>query len=144
MDILLTHGYFIAEDAHEQKVMKPYPPLGILYISSHLKSRGFSVDVFDTTFSTKQEFKSYLEQTRPSVVGIYTNLMTKLNVLPMIKWCKDAGSKVVLGGPEPPHYADRFLEAGADVVVISEGEETLEELIPMLGSSGPHRLEGIR
>ncbi|MBK7780058.1 MAG: hypothetical protein IPJ58_04560 [Ardenticatenia bacterium] len=24
-DILLTHGYFIAEDLHEQQVMKPYP-----------------------------------------------------------------------------------------------------------------------
>ena len=40
MDILLSHGYFIAEDAHEQQIMKPYPPLGLLYIASHLKARG--------------------------------------------------------------------------------------------------------
>ena len=45
MDILLTHGYFISEDPHEQKVMKPYAPLGILYISAYLKSRGFAVQV---------------------------------------------------------------------------------------------------
>ena len=25
-DILLTHGYFLAEDEHERQVMKPYPP----------------------------------------------------------------------------------------------------------------------
>src|SRR5918912_2505730 len=144
MDILLTHGYFIAEDPHEQKIMKPYPPLGILYISSHLKSRGFSVEVFDMTFSTKEEFRRYLEDRRPPIVGIYTNLMTKLNVLPMIGWCKAVGAKVVLGGPEPPHYADEFLDAGADVVVISEGEQTLEELIPALHKSGPHSLPGIQ
>src|SRR5438045_3078236 len=88
MDILLTHGYFIAEDPHEQKIMKPYPTLGILYISSHLKAKGFSVELYDTTFSTKAEFREYLEAKRPPIVGIYTNLMTKLNVIPMIGWCK--------------------------------------------------------
>ena len=28
MDILLTHGYFLALDERERKVMRPYPPLG--------------------------------------------------------------------------------------------------------------------
>jgi radical SAM superfamily enzyme YgiQ (UPF0313 family) len=143
MDILLTHGYYIAEDAHEQKIMKPYPTLGILYISSYLKERGFAVELFDPTFSTKEAFRHYVLEKRPPVVGIYTNLMTKLNVLPMIKWCKEAGSSVIVGGPEPPHYADNFLDAGADVVVVSEGELTLEELLPALSRVGPRRLHGI-
>ena len=143
MDILLTHGYFISEDAHEQKVMKPYPPLGLLYVSSHLKSRGFDVGLYDTTFSTKEAFRSYVATHRPPVVGIYTNLMTKLNVLPMIKWCKEVGAHVVVGGPEPPHYADRFLDHGADAVIVGEGELTLEELIPALAKRGPNRLHDI-
>ncbi|HEY0069746.1 MAG TPA: radical SAM protein [Chloroflexia bacterium] len=143
MDILLTHGYFIAEDPHEQKIMKPYPPLGILYLSSHLKQAGFSVDLFDTTFSSKEQFAAYIERTRPSIVGMYTNLMTKLNVLPMIQQCKAVGAKVVLGGPEPAHYLDEFFDSGADVIVVGEGELTLEELIPALHKHGPHRLHGI-
>jgi radical SAM superfamily enzyme YgiQ (UPF0313 family) len=143
MDILLTHGYFLQEDPHELKVMKPYPPLGILYLSSYLKSRGFGVDIFDTTFSTKDEAHAHIERTRPPVVGIYTNLMTKLNILPMIEWCKSVGAHVVLGGPEPPHYADHFLDAGADVVAIGEGETTLEELLPDLRAHGPHRLHSV-
>jgi radical SAM superfamily enzyme YgiQ (UPF0313 family) len=143
MDILLTHGYFISEDAHEQKVMKPYPPLGLLYVSSHLKARGFDVGLYDTTFSSKEAFRSYVTAHRPPVVGLYTNLMTKLNVLPMIKWCKEVGAHVVVGGPEPPHYADRFLDHGADAVVVGEGELTLEELIPALAKRGPHRLHDI-
>src|SRR6476469_8289709 len=143
MDLLLTAGYYIAEDAHEQKIMKPYPALGMLYISSYLKSRGFAVEVRDNTFSTKEAFHAYIQQARPPVVGIYTNMMTKLNILPMIKWCKEAGSQVVLGGPEPPHYADQYLDAGADVVVIGEGELTMEELLPRLRADGPHRLDGV-
>src|SRR5438477_5200662 len=98
MDVLLTHGYFIAQDAHEQKVMKPYPPLGILYISAYLKQQGFNVGLFDTTFSNEDSFRSYLLAHRPPIVGIYTNLMTKLSVIPMIGWCKEAGATVVLGG----------------------------------------------
>ena len=49
-DILLTHGYFLAEDEKERQIMKPYPPLGLLYLSAFLKSAGFSVEVFDSTF----------------------------------------------------------------------------------------------
>ncbi len=48
--ILLTHGYFLAEDEKEQAIMKPYAPLGLLYISAYLKSRGHAVEVFDSTF----------------------------------------------------------------------------------------------
>ena len=44
-DLLLTHGYFLQEDPKELQIMKPYPPLGLLYICSHLRGRGFSVDV---------------------------------------------------------------------------------------------------
>ena len=53
MDLLLTHGYFLAEDAQERRIMKPYPPLGLLYVSSHLKAPGFSVGVFDSTFDLR-------------------------------------------------------------------------------------------
>lgn len=101
MDILLTHGYFLNEDPHELKVMKPYPPLGILYNAAYLKRAGFRADVFDTTFSRLNEFEQYLERERPSIVGVYTNLMTKFNVLKMIALCKRFGAAVILGGPEP-------------------------------------------
>jgi len=143
VDILLTHGYFLHEDPHELKVMKPYPPLGILYLSSYLKARGFDVRVFDTTFSTRAAFKEYIARERPPVVGIYTNLMTKRNVLEMITHCKTHGCTVVLGGPEPPYYAREYLQHGADVIVKGEGEVTLSELLPRLAQHGPHHLEAV-
>jgi anaerobic magnesium-protoporphyrin IX monomethyl ester cyclase len=146
MDILLSHGYFIAEDEHEQQIMKPYPTLGLLYISSHLKAQGFAVEVFDTTFSTLAEFEAYVMRHRPGLVGLYCNLMTKGNVLRQMAACQAVGARVVLGGPEPVSYAEKYLAAGADIVVDGEGEETLAELIPHLarhGRSGLGKIAGI-
>jgi radical SAM superfamily enzyme YgiQ (UPF0313 family) len=143
MDILLTHGYFLYEDPHELAVMKPYPPLGILYLSSYLKARGFDVAVFDTTFSSREAFRQFIERERPPVVGIYCNMMTRANVLQAIGICKAQGAIVVLGGPEPANYAGEYLARGADVVVLGEGELTLEELLPHLARHGPTGMEHI-
>jgi radical SAM superfamily enzyme YgiQ (UPF0313 family) len=146
MDILLAHGWFINNDPHELKVMKPYPPLGILYLSAYLKQKGFGVGVFDSTFSSLPAFEDVLRQEKPSVVGIYTTLMTKQAVLKMIRISKQYGAWVILGGPEPPYYAEEYLKRGADVVVIGEGELTLEELLPVLakrGRAGLHIVNGI-
>lgn len=144
MDILLTHGYYLCEDPRERQIMKPYPPLGILYISSYLKACGFGVGVFDTTFQSQEAFFDYVTRTRPPVVGIYCNLMTRQNVLEMARFCKDQGCTVILGGPEPANYAEEYLKRGADVVVVGEGEFTLEELLPHLARYGPTRMHHIQ
>lgn len=142
-DLVLAHGYFIAEDPHEQQVMKPYPPLGILYLTSYLKGRGFSVEVFDSTFQTLAAFEAMLKRERPSVVGLYVNLMTKFNILKMIALSKQVGAKVVLGGPEPPYYAQDYLNAGADVIIKGEGELTIEELLTHTAQQGWQNLHAI-
>jgi anaerobic magnesium-protoporphyrin IX monomethyl ester cyclase len=134
MDLLLTHGYFLYEDPKELLIMKPYPPLGILYICSHLRSKGFDVEIFDSTFSSRQQLFDILSQGPPSILGVYANLMTRPNVVEILRIAKEAGWQTVVGGPEPGAYVNEYLEAGADVVVIGEGELTLEELIPVLRS----------
>jgi radical SAM superfamily enzyme YgiQ (UPF0313 family) len=143
MDILLTHGYFLYDDPHERQVMKPYPPLGLLYISSYLKSRGFRVGVFDTTFESMPAFQAYVLQYAPDVVGIYVNMMTKRHVLQMIEFLKNQQIYIVLGGPDPPFYAREYLAHGADIVVRGEGELTLEELLPHLAQHGRSGLQSI-
>jgi radical SAM superfamily enzyme YgiQ (UPF0313 family) len=142
--VLLSHGYCLAEDEHEREIMMPYPPLGILYLSSHLKRRGLRVEVHDTTFGSLATFRARLEALRPAVVGIYCNLMTKGNVLQMIPMCRAAGAYVVLGGPEPAPNAGEYLRRGADVVVVGEGEATLEELVRHLGEHGTEGLDRIQ
>src|SRR5918912_2629112 len=144
MDLLLTHGYFLYDDPHELAVMKPYPPLGLLYINSHLKSRGIDSQLFDTTFASLDSLQAYLREQRPPVVGIYANLMTRARVLKVIAAAREIGSTVVVGGPDPANYLDEYLSRGADIVAIGEGELRLEELVPHLRRHGLRHLEGIR
>jgi anaerobic magnesium-protoporphyrin IX monomethyl ester cyclase len=145
MDILLTHGYFLYEDPKELQIMKPYPPLGILYICSHLRQKGVAAEVFDSTFSSRAELFALLRKGPPSIVGIYANLMTRPNVVDILQVAKEAGWKTVVGGPEPGAYVNEYLAAGADVVVLGEGELTLEELVPALKNSAAnlHQVDGI-
>jgi len=135
MDLLLANAYFLSLDAEEQKVMRPHPPLGLLYLSSHLKSRGFTVGVFDGTFRSLEAFADALSRDRPRVVGVAVNMMTKRNALAMMAIARQHGARIVVGGPDPPYHAESYLQHGADVVVIGEGEQTLEELLPALSSS---------
>jgi radical SAM superfamily enzyme YgiQ (UPF0313 family) len=149
MKILLTHAYYIHSDKSEMRIMKPYPPLGILFISSYLKSFGYDVTLYDSTFKNFEDQKRFITELRPDVIGIYCNLMTKLNVIPLMKFIKSEdilkNTKIVLGGPEPPHHAENFLNSGADFVVEGEGEETMKELCESieLSESNFEKVNGI-
>jgi radical SAM superfamily enzyme YgiQ (UPF0313 family) len=128
-ELLLTHGYFLYEDPKELQIMKPYAPLGILYLCSHLREQGFDVDVFDTTFSNREALFQHLRTELPSVIGIYANLMTRGNVIEILRVAHEAGWKTIVGGPEPGAYALEYLQSGADFVVFGEGELTMQDLL---------------
>ena len=42
MSIVLTHGYYLNKDPKEASIMKPYAPLGLLYLSSYLNQEKMS------------------------------------------------------------------------------------------------------
>lgn len=147
MDVLLVNPYMLGDDPAEQRIMRPHPPLGLLYLSSHLKHHGVDARVFDGTFRSIDDFRACLARHRPPIVGIAANLMTKRSALRMMALSRESGARVVVGGPDPPFYADEYLESGADVVVIGEGEETLREVAAALLSpnapAGLHSIAGI-
>jgi len=89
------------------------------------------------------EFEQRLDELRPPIVGIYTNLMTRGNVLAMAAAAKARGARVILGGPDPANHVDQYLDHGADVIVIGEGELTMEELLPALAQRTPAELGAI-
>ncbi len=143
-DILLTHGYFLYEDPKEMQIMKPYAPLGILYLTSHLRAKGFNVEVFDTTFADRDDLTKRLCTGRPSTLGIYANLMTRANVVELISTARLAGWTTIVGGPEPGAYAQEYLDAGAQFVVMGEAERTMEELLAAINvGPTPSRLAKI-
>jgi len=136
MDLLLTHGYFLAEDPKEQRIMKPYPPLGILCLSSHLRRAGFDVEIYDSTFGTRADLFRILDTERPSVLGIYGNLLTRSEIVRISEYAKQRGWFVVLGGPEPSNYPEQYLDAGAGAIVRGEGEVAMTALLARLKAGG--------
>jgi radical SAM superfamily enzyme YgiQ (UPF0313 family) len=144
-DILLGHAYFLKYDIIERRVMKPYPPLGILYLSASLKRAGFSVEVFDSTFNDFEDFEQTVKKIRPRIVGLYANIITRDNVLRLAKIAKANGVEfVIAGGPDASEWCDRYFANGIDIIGLNEGELTLQELIPQLQRHGMSRIDEVR
>lgn len=144
-DILLGHAYFLRYDIIERRVMKPYPPLGILYLSAYLKRAGFGVEVFDSTFHDFDDFEAVVRRVKPRIVGLYANIITRENVFRLAGIAKANGVEfVVVGGPDASEWCDRYFANGVDIIGTNEGELTLEELIPWLQQKGLAGLENVR
>jgi len=144
-DILLAHAYFLKYDIIERRVMKPYPPLGILYLSAYLKRNAFSVEVFDSTFRDFQDFEETVRRVKPRIVGLYSNIITRENVFRLTRIAKTNGVEFVLvGGPDASDWCDQYFANGIDVIGTNEGELTLQELVPLLQQKGMKDLENVR
>ena len=70
--------------------------------------------------------------------------MTRPSVLEIMAAAKACGWTVILGGPESANYCEEYLAAGADVIVIGEGEVTLDELLQALPRHGRRALHEVR
>ncbi len=143
MHLLLTHAYFLHEDPKELQIMKPYAPLGLLYLSSYLRAKGFAVEIYDSTFGSREALFRILETEPPATLGIYANLMTRANALSILQHAVECGWKVIMGGPEPANYADRYLAAGAHEVVAGEGELALEAILRGAGAGPAQQLADV-
>ena len=132
MSVVLTHAYYMAEDIKEQKIMKPYPPLGLLYLSGYLNEEKIENHVFDTTFYNQEQQLEFIKEKQANLVAIYTNLMTKVEVIKLIKILQNEPTygfpTIVLGGPDVSYNLENYLKAGAQYLIIGEGEETMAQL----------------
>ncbi len=129
MKILLVHAYQLAADPGELRVMKPYPPLGVLYLSAYLKRVGHEVQIYDGTFREDRELTEQVARFAPAVVGFYANMMTRHRVVALRQALASHRALYLVGGPDPPQYADAYLAQGFDAVVVGEGEQTFAELL---------------
>lgn len=148
MSLVLTHGYYLDQDPKEQRIMKPYPPLGLLYISAYLNEQGIENLVFDTTFYDQSEQLKFIEEKKADVVAIYTNLMTKIEVVKLIRELRNDARyrfpKIVLGGPDITYNCENYLKAGAHYLVIGEGEQSMHQLyLAIVNKSAVTEVDGI-
>lgn len=127
MDLLLVNPYSIALDRNERKYKKPFPPLGILYLASYLRDRGFEVSYVDSAFERGPTLGDL--SNNPDWIGLFTTSVARAGSIELIRKAKDNGFRIMVGGPDASMDPTPYLEAGADVAVIGEGELTAEELI---------------
>lgn len=138
MKVVLTHGYFIYADPKEQEIMRPYPTLGLLYISAYLKKHGIDVEIIDSTFITEAAWIDEITSIQPNIVAFYTNLMTKIKVIELNQSLKEKKITTVIGGPDVTYNLDSYLNCGFDFAVIGEGEQTMLELILSIKNQLPN------
>jgi anaerobic magnesium-protoporphyrin IX monomethyl ester cyclase len=138
--ILFGHSNFLANDPKQREKMRPYPPLSTLLAAALTRSCGHRVALFDATFKNGVEsFAAMLARERPRVVLIMEdnfNFLTKMcttnrreAALAMTAMAHAAGCRVAVNGPDATDSAALYLAAGADAVVLGEGEEAARDLV---------------
>jgi len=137
--ILLAHPYFLRDDAKQLARMKPYPPLATLLAAAVLRDQGHDVTLFDAMLAEGvEEFRSALAQARPAMVAIVEdsfNYITKMcttrlrdATIEMIAAAHEHGCRVVVSGSDATDHPRRYLDGGADAVLLGEAEATLAEV----------------
>jgi anaerobic magnesium-protoporphyrin IX monomethyl ester cyclase len=146
-DILLGQSYYLRFDPKLYDAMQPYPPLGTLYAASLMRGAGYDVALFDAMLSEgTHEWEAALDQHKPRYAVIYEdsfNYLSKMSLLrmreaamAMIAAAKARGCAVVVCGSDATDHPQAYLRAGAEVVIIGEGDAALPEVIRILDSVG--------
>ncbi|NEU07714.1 B12-binding domain-containing radical SAM protein [Flavihumibacter sp. R14] len=139
-NILFSHSYFLRLDPKQWKAAQPYAPLGTLYAAAVARREGYEVSLFDTMFSEgPDEIIMPIKEESPDYFVIYDdgfNYLTKMCLsnmreaaFHMIRIAKQFGCIVLVSSSDSSDHYERYLNEGADFVLIGEAEETLVELI---------------
>lgn len=143
VDVLLAHSYCLRYDAKQQEKMRPYPPMALLYAASLLRSAGYSVAVFDSTFADpRREFPAAVAAHRPQFVALFEdsfNFVIKMclarmreTALFIAEAASEAGAIVIAAGPDVTDHPMVYLRGGVQYALTGEAELTLRELLDVL------------
>ena len=141
--VLLGQSYYLRFDPKLHAAMQPYPPLGTLYAASWLRERGYEVGLFDAMLEPDETgWTAALEREQPRFAVLFEdnfNYLSKMCLLRMreaafrmIDAARARGATTIVCGSDATDNAARYLEHGADFVVVGEGELTLTDLLDRL------------
>ena len=142
-NILFSHSYFLRFDPKQWETGHPYAPLGTLYAAAWMRENGYRVSLFDTMFSSyPDEIIGQIEIQKPDYFVIYDdgfNYLTKMCLtnmreaaFRMIRLAKERGCNVIVSSSDSTDQYEKYLNEGADFILIGEAELTLLELISSL------------
>lgn len=120
------------------------PPIGMLYLFTYLKEKGYDVSFYDTQFEETQSeeaLKNYLQENQFNLIGIPVFTNTAASSYYTAGLCKNIlpGSKIVFGGSHVSAVPERTIKECPDVdfIIKGEGEQALIDLIDYLSSGSP-------
>lgn len=154
VDILFGQSYYLRFDPKLWESQQPYPPLGTMYAASVLREAGYSVAFFDAMLAeSEREWEQALATYQPRFAIIYEdnfNYLSKMCLLrmreaahTMAAMARKHEAIVIAGGSDASDHAPDYLAAGADYVLLGEGEETLIELLARLTGESNQPLAAI-
>ena len=146
LSILVCHSYFLRFDQKQLERAKPYPPLATLQVAAQLRQAGHRVSLFDAMLAAgTEDYERQLEAASPQLVLFYEdnfNFLSKMCLGKMRDACCEMvasaqrrGARVITAGSDATDAPEPYLRAGADLVLLSEGLETLMAVIPRLDAS---------
>jgi radical SAM superfamily enzyme YgiQ (UPF0313 family) len=123
-DITLIHpkSPFLITDA-------VFPPLGIMYLASHLKWEGYDVQCLDMGIGHKPE------EAKSDLIGISFTTSQRGEAYKLVKHYKSIwGFKpfLIAGGPHATHKPMECLRNGFDLVIKNEADFHLPSVMPTL------------
>lgn len=152
--ILFSHSYFLQLDPKQLKNGQPYPPLGTLYAAAVMRKGGYEVSLHDVQFTKgPEELNDEITRVNPDYFVIYDdgfNYLTKMCLsnmraaaFRMIGMAKEKGALVIVSSSDSTDRYQLYLDAGADFVILGEGEYTLLELVKNLDVKQGQEIPGV-
>jgi radical SAM superfamily enzyme YgiQ (UPF0313 family) len=138
--LLIGSVYFLRFDPRQWGEMQPFPPLGTLYAAGYMREHAHEVHFFDAMLAqSPQEWTEMLDRTRPDVAVLFDdnfNYLSKMCLtnmrdaaFAMIASARASGAKVVVCSADAVDHPERYLQAGADAVILGEGEAALADIV---------------
>ncbi len=145
-NIVFSHSYFYKYDPKQWKNKTPFPPLGTIYAAAYLRENQYNVSLFDTNLlDSPKTLQPFLERKKASFFVLYDdgfNYLTKMCLtnmreaaFSMIKVAKSLNHFVICSSSDATDHYEKYLDAGADVVIFGEGEITLKETIDTVNTT---------
>lgn len=154
MKVLFSHGYYYPLDAKQWKQGTPFAPLGTMYAAAYSREKGHDVSLYDVGLKTSPiGITSRLSPDLEALV-IYDdgfNYLTKMCLttmreatFEMIQLAVDRQIPVIVCSSDSTDHYQKYIEKGAQVVLIGEGEESLIEVLYALQTKAEmHSIHGI-
>jgi len=150
--VLFTHSYFYKFDKKQWKNKQFYPPLGTITAAAFIQEKGYQVDLFDTNIANDpSDLISIIEDYKPDYLVIYDdgfNYLTKMCLTLMreaafelIRIGKDSNCKVLVSSSDSTDHYESYLEKGADVILLGEGELSLLDALNQFNTPFPDLAE---